>query len=284
MIELNGTEIKPTIFPDQTSQVWQLDRSLLSNPTGPFSVKWWFSKEDELIHLSQLKMLLDELHYYIPKLLYIPYLPYARQDKDTSNSDTFALTPFCGMLNRMSWDTIFAFDPHSDTAGRQIARFVSVAPTFNLTPLIATHDVVIFPDQGAYRRYRSDIEGKPYFVAEKVRDQQTGRITEYDIPNLTGQLKGKKVLVIDDLCDGGATFKLLANLFHNVKNKVEKPVELNLYVSHGVFSKGLSGLLNWYNRIYTTNSTKHMSKNGIFDATYAMDLNERNRIEILPSL
>lgn len=31
MIKLNYTEVKPTIFPDKTSQVWKLDPSMIGS-------------------------------------------------------------------------------------------------------------------------------------------------------------------------------------------------------------------------------------------------------------
>jgi ribose-phosphate pyrophosphokinase len=56
------------------------------------------------------------------------------------------------------------------------------------------------------------------------------------------------VLVVDDLCDGGATFLALADALADVV------ADAGLYVSHGVFSKGLDALLGRYGRIITTDS------------------------------
>lgn len=59
-----------------------------------------------------------------------------------------------------------------------------------------------------------------------------------------------KILIIDDLCDGGATFiaeaKYLKSLFpHN---------KLKLFVYHGLFTKGLDELLEYFEEIICTNS------------------------------
>ena len=69
---------------------------------------------------------------------------------------------------------------------------------------------------------------------EKVRDQLTGNIVRYKI---VGEPVGKNVLIIDDICDGGMTFKLLAKdlLAAGAKSVV-------LFVTHGLFSKGLQTL------------------------------------------
>lgn len=58
------------------------------------------------------------------------------------------------------------------------------------------------------------------------------------------------VTVIDDLCDGGATFiaegEFLKNYFSNKK--------LKLFVYHGLFTQGVHPLLSYYDEIICTNS------------------------------
>ena len=62
MITLNGKPITPTIFPDKTSQVWKVfQEDSLSLHAPELKVVWTFENEAELIHLAQLKMLLDNV-------------------------------------------------------------------------------------------------------------------------------------------------------------------------------------------------------------------------------
>jgi hypothetical protein len=60
----------------------------------------------------------------------------------------------------------------------------------------------------------------------------------------------KEITVIDDLCDGGATFiaegEYLKNIFPDKK--------LKLFVYHGLFTQGVHGLLSYYDEIICTNS------------------------------
>jgi ribose-phosphate pyrophosphokinase len=56
--------------------------------------------------------------------------------------------------------------------------------------------------------------------------------------------------VIDDLCDGGGTFIGIAQELR--KAGITQP--LYLYVSHGIFSKGLEVLFQHFDQIFTTNS------------------------------
>jgi len=58
------------------------------------------------------------------------------------------------------------------------------------------------------------------------------------------------VLIVDDLCDGGATFIAEAKYL----KKHYPDISLNLFVAHGIFSKGFDELSEYFDHIYTTNS------------------------------
>jgi len=75
-------------------------------------VEWWFENESELFHLAQLKMLLDK-NGRVNTELYMPYCPYARQDKDISDEQTFALNTFLGILKGMHWSLISTINMHN---------------------------------------------------------------------------------------------------------------------------------------------------------------------------
>jgi ribose-phosphate pyrophosphokinase len=242
MITLNGTPIVPTIFPDGTSQVWKLD-SLLPDHNV---VVWRFEQEVELVWLLQLAMLLDvtTVHQH----LVMPYLPYARQDKEVQNDRTFALKTLTCMLADSIWTSITTFDAHNPEPLEYLfeRQYRNVMP--DLTALCEGYDGVIFPDAGAQARYGHLLPaGLPSLTATKERDQDTGRITRYTLAHID-RLWGARVLVVDDLCDGGATFLALADALADVV------ADAGLYVSHGVFSKGLDALLGRYGRIITTDS------------------------------
>lgn len=245
MITLNGIEISPTIFPDGTSQVWKLGDLIRPNQNA---VKWDFESEDELFHLQQLKILIDETANSFNNQLHIPYLPYARQDKEVTDATTFALRAFSRVLNSMHWNIIGAFDIHSSEATRLIDQLVNIPPDLSF---VRDYDFVIFPDQGAAYRYTQlvltalELDTSRIIVGDKTRDQKTGYITSYNID--VDKIKGKKVIVVDDLCDGGKTFEILGEELIEAKY-------VTLYVSHGLFSKGLTKLLSIYDKIITTDT------------------------------
>lgn len=235
MIKLNGNEVIPTIFPDKTSQIWQLpnyDTYFFKKE----NIEWIFESESEFIHLAQLVDLLSqnrkENHAGIH--LYLPYLPYGRQDKMIKNDNTFALRTFIKLLNTLSLKSVTTFDPHSDIC-KEIKNLEIIMPVKEIyMTLGATNpDFIVYPDQGAMKRYSSLVK-YDYNYVKKERDYLTGEITsiQYDFNS-----ENKNVLLVDDICDGGKTFTTIAE---DLKKKNVK--EVNLYVSHGIFSKGLNVL------------------------------------------
>ena len=68
-----------------------------------------------------------------------------------------------------------------------------------------------------------------------------------------------KILIVDDLCDGGATFiaeaKYLKKLFPDIS--------LSLFVYHGIFSKGITILLEHFDHIYCTNSYQTINHSSV---------------------
>jgi ribose-phosphate pyrophosphokinase len=241
MITINSHKVEPTIFPDGTSQVWHLPQDIFD--ADEHNVVWMFESEPELFHLVQLNWLLTR-DYDKPCSLLVPYFPYARQHQSTDNENTFALGPFLRILsNTTSWDIITTYDAHfTFEIESSFLPFVSLKPP-HLQALCDRYDTLIFPDKGASERYKW-INHKNIVTGSKVRNQATGIITHYET---TGNPTGM-ALVVDDLCDGGATFHILGE---SLERRVES---LDLYVTHGIFSKGIDTLLNKYDRIYTTNT------------------------------
>lgn len=237
MISVNGKPISVTMFPDNTSQVWKLEEDDLQN--GDIHVKWVYSNESEVMHLLQLSYLLYNISLS-KRILEITYLPYARQDKPIGNWSTYALHPFADVLNAMRFDEVIIHDPHSVVSLDNIENSRAVYPTQSLFSIIGLTltDLLCYPDKGAISKY-TQLLNTPYSIhtylyGEKVRDQLTGNITDY---KLIGDPSGKNVLIVDDICDGGATFKLLTMALLEAGAK-----KVNLFVTHGIFSKGVRTL------------------------------------------
>jgi len=239
MIKLDNVEIKPTIFPDGTSQVWKLPEGMLEDlaKRGSCTITWNFESEVELIHIAQLKDLLNT--YFIPTKLSVPYLPYARQDKPVTNESTSALYTFAGLINKMGFTTVTTVDVHSSVARTLISNLQNVIPSMSIFGAFSKSgaEVILYPDLGAQKRCSGHIRGEignKAVHATKDRDPGTGHITNVQIQ---GDVVDKSILIVDDLCDGGMTFKLVAEAALRAG-----AVIVHLYVTHGLFTKGLKTL------------------------------------------
>lgn len=250
MIKLlvNGSEVKfeTTIFPDGTSQVWKVAEPLFED--DDIKILWMFESEAELFHVCQLAQLTQKLSRQEDSVLVAPYLPYARQDKGIDNGLSFALDTFTYILYHANICRIETFDRHSNT---QTNSYIESETAEGFHKAIFNHDVVCFPDKGALARYEGSFPNVPMVYCEKVRNQQTGEITGLILngSNLY-DIDGKRVLIVDDICDGGMTFIKTAEVL-----KKWNASQIDLAVSHGLFSKGKQVLHDaGIKDIFTTNS------------------------------
>lgn len=112
---------------------------------------------------------------------------------------------------------------------------------------------VLYPDKGAADRYVLPAEiacntasiKVTVLKCEKKRDQATGKFLGFTVPE---EFPGGPVLIVDDICDGGGTFTGIADAI------AHHGLDLNLYVTHGIFSKGTEELFKRFSRIFSTNS------------------------------
>lgn len=126
-------------------------------------------------------------------------------------------------------------------------KFIMPYPNFKTNE----NEMVIFPDKGAEKRFKHLVDG-PYLVAEKVRDinQDQSRILTYELlnPKNYDLKKIKKISVLDDLVDGGNTFKLLSSALH--KELTDSEFSLELYLTHFIQEESLLSLTEYYDIIY----------------------------------
>ena len=110
-----------------------------------------------------------------------------------------------------------------------------------------TYSAVLAPDKGAVERASKAAEalGLPLFTAAKTRDFDTGQLTNFEVPELP---QSGRILVVDDICDGGGTFRGLATAAGIGRDR------LGLWVSHGIFSGAAGELTEHFAEIFTTDS------------------------------
>lgn len=180
--------------------------------------------------------------------LFVPYLPAARSDKGLEA----AVGAYTRLLTAGEFTYYKAIDVHSIAARNAGGRVIEDVGITNFLVAVAAmsgtqYDGVIAPDAGA--RGRASVAarylGAPLYTAEKKRNQDTGEILSYKVPELP---EGGRYLVVDDICDGGATF------IHLAQGIADSNEQLDLMVTHGIFSKGTEVILNNYDQVFTTDS------------------------------
>lgn len=191
---------------------------------------------------------------YIDKLV-LPYLPGARQDRSNSTGDVlFTASSVARMINdRYFPGGVVSLDPHSHVMPDMINHFREYPLENAIKQIYVKYAGVIAPDKGAKNRAKrvADTLGVPLFYGGKTRDVATGKLTGFTldpINNVFSDYRGKHFLVADDICDGGGTFIGLAEKI------AEQGATADLYVSHGIFSKGFTYLDKVYKTVYTTDS------------------------------
>lgn len=184
--------------------------------------------------------------------LHIPYFPYARQDRVCSEGESFALNVFVQLIATGFWSKLIVVDPHSEVTTDLLAycQFdTEVLTQSQAATNLPKHDILIAPDKGARAKVYSHQQvsrGTEVITLNKVRQD---RAVVY--APITGvEIDDKTVCVVDDLVDGGRTF---LSLVEAIELTGQKPAELNLYVTHGIFSQGVDALREKYDNIFVFN-------------------------------
>lgn len=224
-----------TTFPDGTNQAWHFEREI--NEEYTYLVTWEYENLAEFFLLASIDVLLHA--HSVTYELHIPYMPFARQDKKISSDSTFALHAFIQSLQSLQAVTqVVTLDMHSNNFDSHPLKILSLSPVeeIEVARRIVKPDVILFPDGGAMSRYEHMFKDFPYAYASKNRDSD-GNLGEMYLVGGHPSMRDKTVLMIDDICDGGATFIKAAELAYSMGVKAA-----HLYVTHGLFTRGLDVL------------------------------------------
>lgn len=186
----------------------------------------------------------------------MPYLPYARQDRVCATGQAFSLGVMTKLLKLHPKHTLVVWDCHS-AVGLELTGAHNIEPALIIqsspelsAELQGEHSVLICPDKGALPRctaIAADLNVKRVVRCEKIRDPVTGHILRTEV--LADDLNGVTAVITDDICDGGMTFIGIAQALRQMGC-----TRIVLYVTHGIFSRGLSVFDGLVDHIYTTNS------------------------------
>lgn len=181
--------------------------------------------------------------------LVIPYFPYARQDRVCNKGEAFSAKVMAGLINALNCQSVTVLDPHSKVVTEYLNNCQVVTQVDlvrgTLAEFIRTRELtLVSPDKGAAEKTQAvaDAFGFDVIACSKVRDPKSGQITHSEVH---GDVQGKDLIILDDVCDGGRTFTELAKVL-----KDHEAGDLYLYVTHGIFSKGLGVLKAQFTHVF----------------------------------
>lgn len=170
----------------------------------------------------------------------IPYMGYLRQDRKTKSRTPISGRLIADMIESTGVDRLIGMDFHC----AQAQGFFKI-PVDHLyaTPVIAEYvnggiDVVVSPDVGGVKRahaYAETMKAGFAFIAKKrVSD------TEVELSEISGDVKGKNILIVDDMTESAGTLISAAGVCKDAgANKV------TCAVTHGLFTDVANGRFNY---------------------------------------
>lgn len=185
----------------------------------------------------------------------LPYMPYGRQDRVVEAGEAFSLAVFAKMLKDAGFETVITYDPHSEVQ-QALFEGIDFHAVSNVAFIRHVLEIVpdvrmVTPDAGAAKKIHTLV--KELGVTKQPVQALKYRVSGGNIASVKiseTDLEGRDLLIVDDVCDGGATFiALVAEL------KKANAGRVYLAVSHGIFSKGLDVLRDAsIEHVFTTDS------------------------------
>jgi ribose-phosphate pyrophosphokinase len=268
------TNFKPFQFPGGE---WHITKEDIIEYIEYFAVVRGASTDDLMVAAMWADLLMATTH--ARRHLFLPYLPAARADR----GEPAGVQIYRNMVENIAAHSIVYIDPHSDVSDDLYRG--DRGSYLNISPLVgypipvervtvravggsepgSRYAGVIAPDKGAHRRAQrvGDKLGVPTYFAGKERDFDSGKLLKFtapaqwthqeyagngDVVEVEYPPTEGRYLVVDDICDGGGTFMGLAGVLGIPREN------LDLWVTHGIFSGNAGQLTEAYGNIFTTDS------------------------------
>ncbi len=186
-------------------------------------------------YLMELLIIIDALKRASAKSItaVIPYYGYCRQDRKTSTRVPITAKLVANLIEKSGANHIVTMDLHAP----QVQGFFDVPvddlqayPVLldSLKDLNFNEFIVVTPDIGSVKLARAyaNKSGVEYVIIDKSRTSAT----EVSVLNLYGDVKGKNVLLIDDICSTAGTLVAAAKACQDGGAK-----RIVAMITHGVF-------------------------------------------------
>lgn len=247
MIKINGQLFANLVFYNQEAIYKGVD---LRSDSNEIEIK--FEKNCDITNLLIAERYIRDKQPDAKLVLKMLYIPYERTDREIpEGNQLFSLKYFAELVNNAKFDEVIVLDPHSiisvnqlEDDGRELLKHVNKEKAIKMLRGLVNKvvddfkpDLIMYPDKGAYLKYPEilKIDNIKSFYGSKTRDlANKGSIIQYEVKGINDEdLKGKKVLIIDDLVSVGGTAYLAAKQI-----KLLGVSEVALYISHcenGIF-------------------------------------------------
>jgi ribose-phosphate pyrophosphokinase len=275
MIKVSGpstaqTVIVPSYYSDGTMKLCNINNEELFFEKDPAYIKitWLYEYDEEMIFLMYLVKHFRDISESEPKIeLIMPYIPNARMDRVKNKNEVFTLKYFAEFINSLNFWKIKVLDPHSDVSVSLLNKVhvddSELAPLlFAILMKIKERDIILyFPDASAKKRYNDLVGFLPCQCACQGyinKNHDTGEVINIDfVCDCDITLKGKNILIVDDIISYGKT------MYHSAKKLKELGVEkiyafashveeTSLHNGYGMMTKAFNeGLIE---KLFTTNS------------------------------
>lgn len=223
-------------------------------------------------HLVELLLICDALKRMGVKeiLGVVPWLGYSKQDKVFLKGESLSIEVVAKILKTAGLSQLITVDLHNE----EIADYFQIPVTnISVVELLAKEVedkkvVVVAPDKGAVNKSKklAKLLNFDLAVIDKQRDLQTGKVK---VVKMQGQVKDKRVIIVDDMIATGST------LIETAKYLKAKGVQsIKVLATHHLFVKGVQEKLekSEIDEIVTTDTVEQKDKLKKFKVVSVSDL------------
>ncbi|MEL9929905.1 MAG: ribose-phosphate diphosphokinase [Sulfolobales archaeon] len=216
MLDLRIVKTSSRIFPDGETYI-RLDEKIQEKKI--IIVQSMYPEQDRrFVELLEILDVLRDLDK--EKILLIPYLAYARQDRVFLEGEPITVRVVLDSLRNYGGSRIYVIEPHSlrfvdGTFVREISGIEIMARKIkDLIRLNTAEKIhVVSPDQGGVERALkfARVVGGNIISFEKHRDRYSGEIKVRSPPNIMN-VEGSTVFIVDDILSTGGTIAEVARI------------------------------------------------------------------------
>lgn len=183
-----------------------------------------YESNEDLFDIALIKKWFDDNTINGANLdLVMPFCPYGQMDRKIEGS-MFSFKYFAQFINSLNFTTVTIYDPHSSVMPALLNHCIVKYPMDGVYP--EEYDLIFYVDNGGCKKY-SEIYDYPYRYGNKKRNLDTGEIIKYEVIADKEDIQDKKILIRDDICIGGRSFKEAAKALREMG-----ATQVDLYITH----------------------------------------------------